>query len=457
MSLPLHERLIGSVNTTHHAVRHHVKKKIHKRFHKDIHHVTHALAYHLDTLYVAAFALVMSVAFLGNSMFADTASKLKTNDSLIYPLKKVSTFECRQLMKPWEELEESCKINLPIIKNANYTAYKDNGDYKNIYTVLWGATYPGQRDMDKGDHAGVDIASANGTPLYAVAHGVVTFAGTQAGYGNVVKLMFTYQGITYHAVYGHMKSISVSKGDTVAQGQKIGELGNSGSTFGALGGNHVHFEINKDNAGRPAYYYQGCPALATNSLTQITNGGLCREYREKYSFDPILFIENSQKNKPVVIADGHGTAPTKPTVSSGTTTTPTQPTVPNDPTILTNQFLTLRSIPAAKLTQEAIAFLRDWDVQIVAKTSDTMKIGQEGTLTFLITKKGDNKQPFDGVLPAGFTLVSANGSIDVSASSLQYISKGEHIITYKPITSGRAMLAISIGGQTLAVLSTTVQ
>ena len=109
---------------------------------------------------------------------------------------------------------------------------------------------------------------------------------------------------------------------------------------------------------------------------------MCREYREKYSFDPILFIENSQKNKPVVIADGHGTAPTKPTVSSGTTTTPTQPTVPNDPTILTNQFLTLRSIPAAKLTQEAIAFLRDWDVQIVAKTSDTMKIGQEGTLTF---------------------------------------------------------------------------
>lgn len=171
---------------------------------------------------------------------------------------------------------------------------------------------------------------------------------------------------------------------------------------------------------------------------------MCREYREKYSFDPILFIENSQKNKPVVIADGHGTAPTKPTVSTGTTTPPTQPTVPNDPTILTDQFLTLRAIPAAKLTQEAIAFLRDWDVQIVAKTSDTMKIGQEGTLTFLVTKKGGNKQPFDGVLPAGFTLVSANGSINVSASSLQYISKGEHTITYKPTTTGRAMLAISI-------------
>ncbi len=203
----------------------------------------------------------------------------------------------------------------------------------------------------------------------------------------------------------------------------------------------MHFEIDKDNAGRPAYYYQGCPALDTNTLTQITNGGLCREYREKYSFDPIAFIENSQKNKGTPIADGHNSAGEQPT-------TPTQPidqkpSTPIDPTELSNKFLVLRSIQAVKLTKPAIDFLRDWDIQIVAKTSDTMKVGQEGTLTFYITKKG-TKTKFDGALPAGFTLVSANGSINVSSSSVQYIKNGEYTLTYKPVVSGRASVAISI-------------
>ena len=231
MSHSLHNRIACALNDAHCKAKQKVATKVHKRVHKNIHHMTHALAYHMETLYVAVFAVVMSLAFLGNSMFADTTAKLKANDSLIYPVKTVTTFACRQEMKPWNELPESCKVPLPIIKNANYKLYENNTEYKNIYTVLWGATYPGQWDMDKGDHAGVDIATANGTPLYAVAHGIVTFAGTQAGYGNVVKLMFTYQGKTYHAVYAHMKSISVSKGDMVSQGQKVGEVGNSGSTF----------------------------------------------------------------------------------------------------------------------------------------------------------------------------------------------------------------------------------
>ena len=70
-------------------------------------------------------------------------------------------------------------------------------------------------------------------------------------------------------------------------------------------------------------------------------------------------------------------------------------------------------IPAAKLTKEAISFLRDWDIQIVAKTSTIMNVSQEGTLTLLITKKID-KKPFDGVLPAAFSFISADGGIQVS-------------------------------------------
>lgn len=116
----------------------------------------------------------------------------------------------------------------------------------------------------------------------------------------------------------------------------------------------------------------------------------------------------------------------------------------------------MRSIQAVKLTKPAIDFLRDWDIQIVAKTSDVMKVDQEGTLTFYITKKGSQIK-FDGALPAGFSLVSSNGSIQVSSSSLNYIQNGEHTLTYIPKTAGRGTLAIAIGGQTLAVLTTSIQ
>ena len=421
--------------------------------HKNVHHVTHALAYHLETLYISAFALVMAVAFLWNPIFANTSSNLKANDTVIYPLQKVTTFACRQLMKPWDELPESCKVDLPIIKNANYEAYINDNEYKNIYTTLRGGSYRDQWDMDKGDHAGIDIATANGTPLYAVAHGVVTFAWTQAWYGNVVKLMFSYKGVTYHAVYAHMKSISVTKGDLVTQGQKVGEVGNTGSVSGALWGNHVHFEIAKDNAGRPAYYYQWCPALATNSLTQITNGGLCREYRQQYAYDPIAFIEKAKKNN-VVIADAHPSAWEQPTIEKPLPEV--QPDIAIDPTALSKRFLTLRSIPASKLTKDAIDFLRDWDIQIVAHTSTLMNVGQEGTLTFYITKK-TTKKPFDGILPAAFSFISANGGISVSQSSVQYVKNGEHTITFTPKIPGSSSLAISIGGQTISVMTIAIQ
>ena len=194
--------------------------------------------------------------------------------------------------------------------------------------------------------------------------------------------------------------------------------------------------------------------MATNTVTQITNGGLCREYREQYSYDPIAFIENSQKNKGTQIADGHGSATEKPTTPETPKESSSEPT--KDPTELTNSFLTLRSIQTVKLTKPAIDFLRDWDIQIVAKTSDTMKVGQTGTLTLYVTKKGSQTK-FEGALPSGFSLISSNNSIEVESATVNYIKNGEHTLTYKPITSGRAMVAISIGGQTLAVLSTTAQ
>ena len=93
-------------------------------------------------------------------------------------------------------------------------------------------------------HTGVDIGAAYGTAVTAAAAGTVSAAVPDygsAGYG-------TYAAI-YHSngtttLYGHMSSLAVSAGDTVAQGQTIGYVGSTGASTGP----HLHFEIRVDGA-----------------------------------------------------------------------------------------------------------------------------------------------------------------------------------------------------------------
>lgn len=88
-------------------------------------------------------------------------------------------------------------------------------------------------------HAGVDIANNTGTPVVASAGGQVIWANYVNGYGNTVLLQHTIEGDTYQTLYGHLDKVGVSIGQAVEQGQYIGDMGNTGRSFGS----HLHFEI----------------------------------------------------------------------------------------------------------------------------------------------------------------------------------------------------------------------
>ena len=85
-------------------------------------------------------------------------------------------------------------------------------------------------------HNGVDYAAPTGTPTYTVGDGVVDFAGTQGGYGNVVIVRHSNGHST---VYAHLSRIQVRKGQTVTQGQVLGAVGSTGWSTGP----HLHFEF----------------------------------------------------------------------------------------------------------------------------------------------------------------------------------------------------------------------
>lgn len=91
-------------------------------------------------------------------------------------------------------------------------------------------------------HNGIDLdhpyASDTG-PIVAAASGTVTHSQYMGGYGNVVIIRHDFNGTRYDTVYAHLASRAVSVNQTVAKGQFIGMMGNTGASKGA----HLHFEI----------------------------------------------------------------------------------------------------------------------------------------------------------------------------------------------------------------------
>jgi murein DD-endopeptidase MepM/ murein hydrolase activator NlpD len=90
----------------------------------------------------------------------------------------------------------------------------------------------GRRSM----HRGLDYSARKGSPVFAPADGVVTFAGRWKTYGKVVEISHGYGYVTR---YAHLEQQLVRKGQKVKRGDIIARVGSSGkSTF-----SHLHYEV----------------------------------------------------------------------------------------------------------------------------------------------------------------------------------------------------------------------
>ncbi|WP_170163658.1 peptidoglycan DD-metalloendopeptidase family protein [Eilatimonas milleporae] len=86
------------------------------------------------------------------------------------------------------------------------------------------------------NHPGLDMAGWPGTAILAAAPGRVVHAGWYGPYGNMVELDHDNG---FRTRYGHMKRVRVKVGDSVADGQRVGDMGRTGRTTGT----HLHFEV----------------------------------------------------------------------------------------------------------------------------------------------------------------------------------------------------------------------
>jgi murein DD-endopeptidase MepM/ murein hydrolase activator NlpD len=101
-------------------------------------------------------------------------------------------------------------------------------DLTSLFGVRWGLP-----------HEGIDLAAAEGTPVYAAYPGTVIHSGWNGGFG---KLVIIDHGNGIRSYYAHNSALAVSAGDTVEAGHHIANVGNTGNSFGP----HSHFEIHRN-------------------------------------------------------------------------------------------------------------------------------------------------------------------------------------------------------------------
>ncbi|MGW0465936.1 M23 family metallopeptidase [Streptomyces sp. NPDC003027] len=109
-------------------------------------------------------------------------------------------------------------FQLPIAGSYVTTGYKTGGS-------LWSS----------GSHSGVDFHAAYGSKVVSVGAGTVVEAGWGGAYGNNVVIRMNDGTYTQ---YGHLADITVSVGQTVTPGERIGISGSTGNSTGP----HLHFE-----------------------------------------------------------------------------------------------------------------------------------------------------------------------------------------------------------------------
>jgi murein DD-endopeptidase MepM/ murein hydrolase activator NlpD len=85
-------------------------------------------------------------------------------------------------------------------------------------------------------HEGVDFFAERGTPIMAAAGGIVVFSDHHPEYGNMVEID---HGNDLVSRYAHASRLSVTVGEVVLRGQRIGEVGSTGRSTGS----HLHFEV----------------------------------------------------------------------------------------------------------------------------------------------------------------------------------------------------------------------
>ena len=144
---------------------------------------------------------------------------------------------------------------VPHIADLSYWAWPTDTPYTitTYYGYRWGTMHPAIDIYGPGYGSAV-YAANNGTIQVAQGGCTPGYAGCNGRRGNYIIINHNNQG--YHTIYMHLASILVKNGQTVARGQKIATMGNTGevypapSSYSPYSGTHLHFATTRSDPSR---------------------------------------------------------------------------------------------------------------------------------------------------------------------------------------------------------------
>lgn len=122
----------------------------------------------------------------------------------------------------------SLKVTSTVPPGVRMERWPTTGRFESPFGMRWGRM-----------HEGIDISNDRGTPIKAALAGIVSFAGTESGYGNIVRID---HGNGVGTRYAHLSAIRVAEGQVLSTGDVVGLMGATGSATGV----HLHFEVRVD-------------------------------------------------------------------------------------------------------------------------------------------------------------------------------------------------------------------
>lgn len=193
-----------------------------------------------DELYRAVFhSASPDVSRLSSIKFMPTDSLLKNANLVAYSSKVIKHLERgvsnvdANFQKAFEQMSQEGFVMPPMDLPLRKFSYAMTGasvgeKLSPFYKVKVG-------------HSGLDMITHAGTPVYAVADGVISLVKrSRSGLGNVVEI--SHKG-GYVTRYTHLGEMYAVKGRRVRKGALIGNVGISGQTFAP----HLHYEVLKDD------------------------------------------------------------------------------------------------------------------------------------------------------------------------------------------------------------------
>lgn len=263
----------------------------------------------LVTASVMAFTDVNSLLYQTNILSLPEHAPF---NGTTYPIKKVPNYSkltTEERTFTFNQLPDSKLIDIPAYDPQQLKVPSDTLKWNNPVDdvvrnakITYSTPYMGDYKLDglenAGSHLAVDIKVPEGTPVYAMANGVVAKSSNQSdGFGvhvvlkhnNFPDLDNPNKKEVLYSSYSHMSQSLVSVGDVVTKGQQIGLSGHTGTATTP----HLHFQLDNEKATFHPFWpftWQEASAAGLDFFSAV-NAGLGQELALQTTVNPLAYVQ----------------------------------------------------------------------------------------------------------------------------------------------------------------------